>query len=614
MSKSFADSVTCFARAALATLAAQQRAAGTYRGDDLDRGDRVAFEAATRSLAATAPTTSCDRLDDAWEALMSDAACLLLERLNLDDSERLVVTFASALEIEQRLGPMVACLTDVPTLRHPTVTLLDDVGRLLGWPRHTVRRSFADHRRLAQLRLIRSAAGSSGSVGDSVVHPAEWVLDGIVDGGTAPRPVDRRLLWLRGASTAPEAAPVGPLLCTDPDVASDAAAWADEAGLGTVAMLDLTDDDDDVAWNESDIVIAAARQCLAERGGLLVETAAHHRRARASCEAIADLGVPVALHDPQASHFPLPQGWRHLRTRRPVRLRTGGDPDVAWSTLSRLATRVDTSARWSDLVVAPRTERHLRDVVAAIANHSTVMETWGFGRRPGSVGISVLCNGPSGTGKTLAGRVLAAETGLDLWMVDLARVTDKYLGESEKQLDRVLTAAASCGAMLLFDEAESLFGRRGETHEARDRWANLEVAYLLQRIEQHPGVIVLTTNLGQQLDDAFDRRIAHRVEFAAPDESLRLRLWGEMFADVAPLADRTDLTVLAHHFELSGGAIRSAAVNAAYSAAADVESVIRLEHLVRAAVRELTKAGAPPTRAELGTLADFIDESTGATA
>jgi SpoVK/Ycf46/Vps4 family AAA+-type ATPase len=171
-----------------------------------------------------------------------------------------------------------------------------------------------------------------------------------------------------------------------------------------------------------------------------------------------------------------------------------------------------------------------------------------------------------------------------------------------------LAEGSTPGAMLLFDEADALFGRRGEVREARDRWANVEIAYLLQRIEQHDGVTVLTTNVSHHLDAAFARRMSHRVDFPMPDAALRRALWHRCIPSAAPRYDRGDLRVVGDRFELAGGAIRNAALNAAYAAAAD-GGVITLRHVVRSTVAELVKAGQAPTRAELGDLAHLLGPS-----
>jgi hypothetical protein len=606
-----ADEVVAFTRRSLGVLADQQRALDLFRGDDLARAERVDPEVARRSLESSHWPVVDAAAADAWEDLLAGPGGDLLDRLALDDLERLVVFVTSALEIEPTLGPMVACLTDLPSQRHATVSLLDAIGQLVGAERHAVRRALQQHGRMGALQLVVLHTGASSSFGDRVVMPDEWLLDGIVR-GVASRPVHRDLEWIVGKPGTDSWIDDGPTLCSDPDLTADAAAWAAERRVPAFAVVRLTDDEATEMWERDPLVVAAARQCLAEGAALILRGSARSRAARPSCEALADLGVRVGLHDPHAASFPLPAGWhRPARARGPSGL-GAGDVDAAWTELSRVATRLRTDVGWEALLVAEPTRRHLLDVAAAIDGHAVVMDTWGFGARPGAAGIHILFNGPSGTGKTLASRVLASVAGFDLWRVDLARITDKYLGETEKHLDRLLTAAAGSGAMLLFDEAEAIFGRRGETHEARDRWANLEVAYLLQRIEEHPGVTVLTTNLGQQLDPAFDRRIGHRVEFALPDAPLRRRLWRDAIPTQAPLDDPADLEAIADRFELSGGSIRNAALNAGYAAAAEVGVPrITLAHLVRASVRELAKSGRPLTRSELGPYAALLEPTTG---
>jgi len=197
--------------------------------------------------------------------------------------------------------------------------------------------------------------------------------------------------------------------------------------------------------------------------------------------------------------------------------------------------------------------------------------------------------------------VIAGEAGYALYAVDLARVVDKYLGETEKQLDRVFAEASAAGAVLLFDEADALFGQRAEVHDARDRYANVEVAYLLQRLEAHDGVTILATNLPHHLDQAFARRLHHRVEFPMPDRALRERLWRAVMPEQAPLDRDLELGLVAERFELSGGSIRNAAMTAAYLAAHE-DRPIALRDTAHAVARELEKTGRPATRAEFGDL------------
>jgi SpoVK/Ycf46/Vps4 family AAA+-type ATPase len=280
---------------------------------------------------------------------------------------------------------------------------------------------------------------------------------------------------------------------------------------------------------------------------------------------------------------------------------------VARHRLGALALRVSPGKSWDDLVLPKRTMRQLREIASAIAHRPHVLDDWGFAAGANGRGMHVLFSGPSGTGKTLAASVIADEAGYELFAVDLARVVDKYLGETEKQLDRVFGEASDAGAVLLFDEADALFGQRAEVHDARDRYANVEIAYLLQRLEAHPGVTILATNLGHHLDKAFARRLHHRVEFVVPDAALRHHLWSVILPEGAPRADDLDLALIAERFELAGGAIRNAALTAAYLAAA-ANRPISLRDVVRAIARELEKSGTPPTRAEFRELHDLLGE------
>jgi SpoVK/Ycf46/Vps4 family AAA+-type ATPase len=219
------------------------------------------------------------------------------------------------------------------------------------------------------------------------------------------------------------------------------------------------------------------------------------------------------------------------------------------------------------------------------------MERWGFGDKvvTGS-GTNALFAGPSGTGKTLAAEIVAHELQLDLYRIDLASVVSKYIGETEKNLDKIFAAAEGANGILFFDEADALFGKRSEVRDSHDRYANLEISYLLQRMEQHCGVAILATNLRQNLDEAFTRRLAFIVQFPFPDEAHRYRIWTGVWPPSAPLAPDVDLAALAKQLKLSGGSIRNIAVAAAFLAAADGQVVTRA-HVFRAAQREFQKLG-----------------------
>ena len=277
----------------------------------------------------------------------------------------------------------------------------------------------------------------------------------------------------------------------------------------------------------------------------------------------------------------------------------GGDPDRLWSAcravdrpdLSAHARRIESAATWDDLVV-PAAERARLELLTAHARHRvTVYDDWGMrmGRATG-LGSTALFGGPSGTGKTFAAEVVANDLGLDLYRVDLSAVVSKYIGETEKNLRRVFDAAEHGAAVLLFDEADALFGKRTEVRDSHDRYANVEVSYLLQRMEAYRGVAVLTTNMVESLDAAFLRRIRFVVGFPFPDEPMRVELWRRAFPAATPTTG-LDVHALAR-LDLAGGTIRNVAVNAAFLAARDGVPV-GMEQVVAAARVEATKLGRP---------------------
>jgi SpoVK/Ycf46/Vps4 family AAA+-type ATPase len=255
------------------------------------------------------------------------------------------------------------------------------------------------------------------------------------------------------------------------------------------------------------------------------------------------------------------------------------------------AVIVHPAATFEDLVVSEDVMSQLLEAASRLAHRQTVLERWGFlAGRPGREGLRLLFHGPPGTGKTLAGEVLAGALGRDLLIVDLSRIVSKWVGETEKNLAAIFESAERTGSALLFDEADALFGRRTEVGDARDRYANLETAYLLSRMERFEGLVVLATNLRQNLDGAFARRLDFIVGFPPPDARQRARLWRRLLPPDAPLDPAVDLGRLAALYAIPGGLIRSAAVSAGYLAAAD-GAVITTSHLVHAIRREYVKAG-----------------------
>jgi SpoVK/Ycf46/Vps4 family AAA+-type ATPase len=266
--------------------------------------------------------------------------------------------------------------------------------------------------------------------------------------------------------------------------------------------------------------------------------------------------------------------------------------------LEDLAQRLEPAATWDDLVLPEPECQLLREIAAQVRQRVKVYEVWEMGKRSGTgLGISALFAGASGTGKTLAAEVLAHELRLDLYRIDLSQVVSKYIGETEKNLRRVFAAAETGGAVLLFDEADALFGKRSEVKDSHDRYANIEVSYLLQRMESYRGLAILTTNLREALDSAFLRRIRFLVQFPFPDLARRREIWRRMFPPKLP-TEGLDFSKLAR-LNVAGGNIRNIALNAAFLAADAGESV-RMVHLLRAAHSEYAKLEKSLTEAEVG--------------
>ncbi len=259
--------------------------------------------------------------------------------------------------------------------------------------------------------------------------------------------------------------------------------------------------------------------------------------------------------------------------------------------LQRLARRIEPAVGWPDLVL-PAGVLSLLDELAARARYrDQVLDEWRM--RPGGGrgrGVTGLFAGDSGTGKTMSAEVIASSLGLDLYTVNLATVVDKYVGETEKNLERIFTEASGVNGVLLFDEADAIFGKRSEVRDAHDRYANIESAYLLQRMETFDGIAVLATNLRANLDEAFTRRLDVIVDFPLPDVELRRQLWDRCLGSRMPRGTDLDLGFLAEAFELAGGHIRSAAVTGAYLAA-EAGRPVAMGDLVGAVAREYRKLG-----------------------
>ncbi|MEU8562553.1 AAA family ATPase [Streptomyces cyaneofuscatus] len=268
--------------------------------------------------------------------------------------------------------------------------------------------------------------------------------------------------------------------------------------------------------------------------------------------------------------------------------------------LERLARRIEPAVGWDDLVLPPATRTQLTELALRARHREQVLGQWGM--RPGGGrgrGVIALFAGESGTGKTMSAEVVARELGMELYVVDLSTVVDKYIGETEKNLERIFVEASDVNGILLFDEADAIFGKRSQVKDAHDKHANVESAYLLQRMESFDGIAVLTTNLRANLDEAFTRRLDVIAEFPIPDAEQRLALWDRCLGTSIPRDPALDLEFCAARFELAGGSIRACAVTAAYLAA-ESRAPLTMDQLVTAVLQEYRKLGRLVLESEFG--------------
>ena len=263
---------------------------------------------------------------------------------------------------------------------------------------------------------------------------------------------------------------------------------------------------------------------------------------------------------------------------------------VATPSLSGLARKIEPGYAWPDIVLPETQLLQLREIVAHVKRAQVIFEEWGFDRKFAyGKGVTALFEGPSGTGKTMAAGIIGAELALDLYRIDLSSVVSKYIGETEKNLERIFTEAQDSNVILFFDEADALFGKRSEVKDAHDRYANVETAYLLQRMEEYGGVVILASNMKQNVDEAFVRRMRFIIHFPFPAEEDRARIWRKSFPAGAPLGD-VDFGWLAKHLKITGGNIKSISLRAAFMAV-ERQSEIDMDCLVEAAKREMEKIG-----------------------
>jgi SpoVK/Ycf46/Vps4 family AAA+-type ATPase len=273
--------------------------------------------------------------------------------------------------------------------------------------------------------------------------------------------------------------------------------------------------------------------------------------------------------------------------------------------LNSLARKINPRRKWEELILAAPVKEQLEEICAFVRHKETVYSEWGFDKKLSlGKGLNILFAGPSGTGKTLAAEIIAGEVGLDLYKIDISGIVSKYIGETEKNLKKIFGEAEIGNAILFFDEADALFGKRSEINDSHDRYANIEVNYLLQQMEEHEGIIILASNYKKNLDDAFIRRLQFAVEFPIPDEAARKEIWIGMFPENARLGEDVDFNFLSK-FKLTGGNIKNIALLAAVLAA-DSSGVIGMKEILKGLKREFQKMGKICTPADFGAFYDMV--------
>ncbi|MFC7388216.1 AAA family ATPase [Sphaerisporangium rhizosphaerae] len=543
---------------------------------------------------------------------------------------------------EERIARRAHLVADAPLIRHGLVDLIDDAPETPAWSR-PLRADEAVTRHLlgipglgAALRSCCALVDPSGATGATglldpsdrhagrgpVDMPGEIPLAALTGDGERPL-----RLYLPGPDAAARrrlatglAAQAGvPLLVAD--LARLSGENLDrllpltvrEAGLRGAVLL--AESFDDVAEEDRDRVAAslAEHRAVTLLGGtappparsgwvtvpLQTRPPGTAERRREWERSLAALGVTLSEDelDQLAGRFQLaPEEVRGAVTA--ARLRSA-EPDLpglltaaraqCGTSLTGLARRIEPVHDWADLVLPDDAVRQLEEIRQQVAHRHQVLSTWGFGRRLSlGKGVTALFTGVSGTGKTTAAEIIAGDLGLDLYKIDLSGVVSKYIGETEKNLARIFSAR---DAVLFFDEADALFGKRSEVRDSHDRYANIEIAYLLQRMEEYEGVAILASNLRQNMDDAFVRRLQFVVEFPFPGEEQRALIWKAHFPPESEVDSGVDLSMLARGMRISGGTIKNIVLAAAYLAAARGPAPISMDDLLHAARREYHKMG-----------------------
>ncbi|MFD8293956.1 ATP-binding protein [Streptomyces lavendulae] len=607
-------------------------------------GDRPAVGAGARELAAAAA-----RIAEAEASVPAPPLVALARRLGLSRFERDVLLMCLAEELSPRTGALFAAAHGVGSMAHPTFGLALAVLPDPSWE------ALSAHGPLRYWGLVEIGHTAGSALVTSPVRADERIVDHVKGldhlderlrvlltplpvESPAALPASQRAAADRCAdawelSPAPVVHLVGPQPGSKRLVAAGAAAsrgltayrlpvallperaadadrlarlWEREAALTPVALYVDADDGAHGGYDPSAVgrflsrtrapVFFGSRDAGADlgRAALIVDVAPPTPRERAA--AWRDVLGPAARS------VPVDLLARQFALDLPEIAEVGAvhGADRAWDAcldrgrprLDGLAQRLRPEAGWDDIVLPERAGAQLRRIADQVARQETVYDTWGFGeRRTRGLGVTALFTGPSGTGKTMAAEVLAAELGLDLYRTDLSAVMSKYIGETEKNLRRLFDAAEAGGAVLFLDEAEALLGTRSEVKDAHDRYANVQVDYLLQRLESHRGLTIMATNMRSALDAALVRRLRFVVEFPFPDVAQRREIWRRAFPEHAPGRDGLDYERLAR-LDVSGATARTIALNSAFLAAAD-GGRITMPLVLRAAREEFHKLQQP---------------------
>ncbi|MGZ4350170.1 MAG: ATP-binding protein [Solirubrobacteraceae bacterium] len=613
-------------------------AAGNDPNDSL-RGLYISDEQAMAMAAEPGPPSPGVRLEEA------------VGRLGLDALDSSVLALCAAPELQPRYGRLYAYLQDDVTRRLASPRLASELLCGEGVHPADVLACFEPGSRLSSggaIRLI--TADATATLADRPVKVADRLvafLLGASDLGTAAAGARLRRIDADPASGRQDSvAEIAPLLAAHtrlPLIVCGPDAGAVVAAATGAPMLVLGARDLDKAETMADArlaaVLAGGRLCIdglsdlspAERTALLRAIDESPERLVLICGSRRDAAAlsdrpALIVEVPHPSFAERGRAWsgltgvsdanevaakfrlsiEQIRAAAEVSLLTArsrgdatplpadldmGARHASSSRLGELASHLDPAYGWEDLVLPERQLDLLRSISAYLRHRDQVLSEWGYEVTVSRTqGLKVLFAGESGTGKTMAAQVLGAQLGLDLFRVDLATIVSKYIGETEKNLERIFTAADGSNAILFFDEADALFGKRSEVSDSHDRYANIEVAYLLQRMEAYPGAVILATNFRRNIDDAFVRRLDFVIDFPFPEAADRRRIWRLVLPAAAPLSDDVDFEFLAERFKLSGGAIRNCSLAAAFRAA-DEGSQIEMRHLVRAVAQEYGKQG-----------------------